>query len=145
LADVTAYLEAQKAAHPEFAGKTANYLDVHSGGLTIYAKDQIINKALYDLGFSPIKAVLDLPAGETYLTGSDEQAAAFDADILLIYPFGLSREEMLAAHRTLENLPSFHNGGAIILDDLGFSTASVLSIPYVLDKLVPQFADALAE
>jgi iron complex transport system substrate-binding protein len=145
LADTAAYLAAQKAAHPEFAGKTANYLDVHNGGLTIYSEAQFINKTLYDLGFSPIQAVLDLPDDATYLTGSDEQAAEFDADILVIYPFGLSREDMLAAHRTLENLPSFQNGGAIILDDLGFSTASVLSIPYAVDKLVPQFAAALSK
>ncbi|QDZ11419.1 iron-siderophore ABC transporter substrate-binding protein [Devosia ginsengisoli] len=145
IAELNAYLAAQKAAHPEFAGHTANYLDVHQGGLTYYARAQFINATLYQLGFSPIEAVLAIPAGESYATTSDEQAALVDADILLIYPFGLSREEMLAAHPTLPNIGAFKNGGAIILPDLAFSQASVISIPYALERLLPEFSAALAQ
>ncbi len=145
IADLEAYLADQKAAHPEFAGHSANYLDVHAGGLTYYAQTQFINATLYDLGFSPVQAVLDLPAEDTYATVSDEQAALADADILLIYPFGLSREEMLAEHPTLDNLKAFTEGGAVILPDLAFSQASVLSIPYALDRLIPEFSAILGE
>lgn len=143
VANLNAYLAGQKAAHPEFAGHTANYLDVHAGGLTYYAQSQFINSTLYDLGFSPVQAVLDLAEDETYATVSDEQAALTDADILLVYPFGLSRDEMLAAHPTLNNLKAFTDGGAVILPDLAFSQASVLSIPYALDRLVPEFSAIL--
>ena len=145
IAQLDAYLAEQKAAHPEFAGHTANYLDVHSGGLTYYAQTQFINQTLYRLGFSPVQAVLDLPADETYATTSDEQAMLADADILVIYPFGSTREEMLAAHPTLPSLGAFQNGGAIILPDLAFSQASVISIPYALDTLLPEFTAALTD
>lgn len=145
MAELDAYLAEQKAAHPEFAGHTANYLDVHQGGLTYYAKTQFINSTLFDLGFTPIQAVLDMPEGESSITTSDEQAELVDADILLVYPFGLTREDMLAAHPTLNNIGAFAQSGAIILPDLAFSQASVISIPYALDSLLPQFVEVLGQ
>lgn len=143
LAGLEDYLAGQKAAHPEFAGHTANYVDVHDGGLTYYARSQVINSTLYDLGFSPVRAVLDMGEDESYVTTSDEQAELVDADIMLIYPFGKTLPEMLESHPTLDTLQAFKSDRAIILPDLAFSQASVLSIPYALDSLVPEFAAAL--
>ncbi|SDH05986.1 ABC transporter substrate-binding protein [Pelagibacterium luteolum] len=128
------YLAGIKAENPQFAGHTANYLDVHAGGLTYYAQTQFINKTLYDLGFSPVPAVLDMPADESYVTVTAEEARLADADILLIYPFGSTRDEILAANPTLDTLEAFQTGGAILLPDLAFSQASVLSIPYALER-----------
>lgn len=145
LAGLADYLAAQKAAHPEFAGHTANYVDVHDGGLTFYSRSQFINATLYDLGFSPVKAVLDMEEDDSYVTTSDEQAELVDADIMLIYPFGKTLPAMLESHPTLQTLDAFKRKRALILPDLAFSQASVLSIPYALGRLVPQFAAALGQ
>lgn len=144
VAELDTYLAGVRADNPQFQDHTANYLDVHQGGLTYYAQTQFINKTLYELGFSPVQAVLDMPDDSTSVTVSNEQAFLADADILLIYPFGQTRQEMLQANPTLDSLSAFRDGGEIILPDLAFSQASVLSIPYALDSLVPAFQNALA-
>lgn len=144
LADLDAYLAAQNAAHPEFAGRTANYLDVHSSGIYQYADDHIVNGALYALGFSPIQGALDVPEDQTFTIVSAELLPDYDADIVLAYSFGRTLDELIAEVPTLATLPSVAEGRFLLLDNLAFSNASVLSIPYAFDRLIPQFSVALA-
>jgi iron complex transport system substrate-binding protein len=145
LADLDAYLAAQKAAHPEFAGKTVNYLDIYPGGISSYSDDHIVNGMLYATGFSPIAGALDIPAGQSSISVSAELLADYDADIVLIYPFGRTLDELIAETPTLGKLSSVEHGRAFVLQDLAFSNASVVSIPYALDNLLPRFSAALAE
>lgn len=137
------YLVTQKAAHPEFAGRTANYLDIYPGGISTYSSRHIVNTMLYGVGFSPIPGA-EMPADTSSLTVSAELLPDYDADITVIYPFGRSLTELDAENPTLSTLPSVAAGRAFILDNLAFSTASVVSIPYALDQLIPQFSAALA-
>lgn len=145
LADLDAYFAEQKAAHPEFAGKTAAYLDIYPGGINSPSDDHIVNGDLYAVGFSPTAGALSVPDGESGIDISPERLAEFDADILLIYPFGRTLDELIAETPTLANLPSIKDGRAFVLQDLAFSTASVISIPYALNNLLPQFSAALAD
>ncbi len=135
-----AYFSEQKAAHPEFSGKTANYLDIYSGGIASYSDAHIVNGALYAIGFEPILGAIDIPEGQSSISVSAELLADYTADITLIYPFGRTLDELIAETPTLDLVPAAATGGLIILDNLAFSNASVLSIPYALDLLVPQFS-----
>ncbi|MCR6671823.1 iron-siderophore ABC transporter substrate-binding protein [Devosia ginsengisoli] len=145
IADLDAYLATQKAAHPEFAGRTVNYLDIYPGGISSYSANHIVNGMLYATGFSPIAGALDVPAGQSSISVSAELLASYDADIVLIYPFGRSLDELIAETPTLATLPSVEDGRAFVLQDLAFSSASVVSIPYALDNLLPRFSAALAD
>lgn len=143
LAGIDRYLADQKAAHPEFGGKTATYLDIYPGGISSYSAAHIVNGMLYGVGFSPNAAASAVPADQSSVNVSPELLPDYDADIVVIYPFGRSLAELEAETPTLGALTSVAAGRAFILDNLAFSTASVLSIPYALDKLLPQFSAAL--
>lgn len=145
LAELDAYLAEQAAVHPEFAGKTANYLDIYPGGIASYSQNHIVNELLYAVGFSPIPAVQEMPEGTSSVTVSSELLDQYDADVLLIYPYGRTLEQLIAEQPTLGALDSVQSGQAFVLDDLAFSTASVLSIPYALDELLPRVSTALEE
>ncbi|WP_286718989.1 ABC transporter substrate-binding protein [Devosia sp. 63-57] len=138
------HLAEQKAAHPEFSGKTANYLDIFPGGIWSYGEYHIVNQTIYALGFSPIAATAQVPEGEANITISAELLPDYDADIVVAFPYGRSFDALLAETPTLDTLTSVKQGRFILLGDLAFSAASVVSIPYAVDQLVPQFAAALA-
>lgn len=144
LADLDAYLAQKRAEHPEFAGKTANYLDIYPGGIASYSDDHIVNGALYALGFVPTAQSVSVPNDQSSEMVSPELLPDYDADIVLVYPFDRNLEQLVAETPTLSALPSVEDGRLFLLDDLAFSAASVLSIPYALDRLVPQFSAALA-
>lgn len=144
LAKLDDYLAATKAAHPEFAGKTANYLDIYPGGISSYSARHIVNTMLYGAGFSPIAAA-ELPEGQSSVQVSAELLPDYDADIVVIYPFGRTLADLEAETPTLGALASVKDGRAFVLDNLAFSNASVLSIPYALERVVPEFSKALAD
>ena len=145
LDEMNGYFAAHKAAHPEFAEHTATYLDIYPEGISAYNEQQFVNRMLTEIGFSATGASLAIPDGETSIAVSAELVTDYDADIVLIYPFGRTLEEMIADQPIVGQLSSIAEGRAFVLEDLAFSTASVLSIPYALDSLVPKMSTALSQ
>ncbi|UYN98147.1 MAG: ABC transporter substrate-binding protein [Devosia sp.] len=145
LAELDAYLAAQKAAHPEFAGKTGNYLDIYSGGISSYAESHIVNGALYAIGLEPVPGTDSIPSGQSSISVSAELVGDYVGDVTLIYPFGRTLDELIAETPTLGLVPQAETGGLMVLDNLAFSNASVLSIPYALDRLIPVFSTVLGQ
>ena len=119
-------------------------LDIFPGGIWSYGEYHIVNQTIYALGFSPIAATAQVPEGEANITISAELLPDYDADIVVAFPYGRSFDALLAETPTLDTLTSVKQGRFILLGDLAFSAASVVSIPYAVDQLVPQFAAALA-
>lgn len=143
LDELNAYFADQKADHPEFSGHTATYLDIYPGGVSAYTEDQFVNAILTRIGFSATEASLAIPDDQSSVEVSAELLADFDADIVLIYPFQRTLEQIVEEQPIVGQLESVRDGRAFILQDLAFSTASVLSIPYALDSLVPSMSAAL--
>jgi len=143
LAELDAYYARQRAAYPQFAGLTANYFDIFGADIYSYSDAHIVNRILYATGFSPIENATNLPAGAGSVIVSAEQVGAYDADVALVYPFGQTEEEMIATIPTLANWSSVRGGTFYVLEDLALSNSSVFSIPYALDRLLPQIAAAL--
>jgi iron complex transport system substrate-binding protein len=80
---------------------------------------------------------------------SAEQVSAFDADIAVMLPIGFTAAET-TGDPLLASLPVVQDGRAIVLDPTdeltqAYSAASVLSIPVVLEQLVPKLAEAAAK
>ncbi|GAB3822638.1 iron-siderophore ABC transporter substrate-binding protein [Kribbella italica] len=136
--------------HPEFKGKT---ISVGSFGADNYVympgdpRVQILN----EMGFVNAPGVQKLEETNTKkefaLPISKEKVADIDADVLVAYVDGLSAAKF-AADPVYAALPSVKKGTAYVMDDQqvisGMSAVSVLSVPWVLDKIVPGLAKAAA-
>ncbi|GAA1531871.1 iron-siderophore ABC transporter substrate-binding protein [Kribbella lupini] len=136
--------------HPEFKGKT---ISVGSFGADNYVympgdpRVQILN----EMGFVNAPGVEKLEQTnakkEFALSISKEKVADIDADVLVAYVDGLTAAKF-AADPVYAALPSVKKGSAYVLEDQqvisGMSAVSVLSVPWVLDKIVPGLAKAAA-
>lgn len=137
------------AAHPEFAGKTLTVvnLDTASGEANVYLPTDPRVQVLTELGFVDAPGVEalaeDNPAGNFYKTISLENLRDIDADVVVGFVSGNAGP---ASDPAFAQLSAFGRGSAVVLSDeqviSGLSSVSVLSIPWVLDKIVPQLAEA---
>ncbi|TAJ47521.1 MAG: ABC transporter substrate-binding protein [Herbiconiux sp.] len=137
------------AANPEFAGLTTVAATKFGDAYGAYLAGDGRFDILADLGFVQNPAVLDLEPAGFYANVSAEQVSVFDADVTVMLPIGFTAEEILA-DPLLQTLSVVKDGRAVALDPSdeltgAYSAASVLSIPVVLDQLVPQLATAAAK
>ncbi|MGC4940131.1 iron-siderophore ABC transporter substrate-binding protein [Kribbella sp. DT2] len=136
--------------HPEFKGKT---ISVGSFGADnyIYTPGDPRVQILNEMGFVNAPGVLKLEETNTKkefaLPISKEKVGDIDADVLVAYVDGLTAAKF-AADPVYAALPSVKKGSAYVLEDQqvisGMSSVSVLSVPWVLDKIVPGLAKAAA-
>lgn len=146
--ETTSSIADAAAAHPEFAGLTTVAATKFGDAYGAYLAGDGRFDILADLGFVQNPPVLDLEPAGFYANVSAEQVSTFDADVSVMLPIGFTAEEILA-DPLLQSLSVVKDGRAIVLDPTdeltgAYSAASVLSIPVVLDQLVPQLATAAA-
>lgn len=134
--------------HPEFEGKTISVLSL-GGDNYVYMPNDPRVQLLNELGFDNAEGVVDL-AKET---GSEnfapeipkEEVDSMDADVVVGYADGVGAETV-RDDPVYANLQSFERGSAYVLDDQkvigGMSSVSVLSIPWVMDQIVPSLSQA---
>jgi iron complex transport system substrate-binding protein len=134
--------------HPEFKGKT---ITVGSFGAENYVymptdpRVQILN----EMGFVNAPGVEKLQAGNTKkefaLTVSKEKVPDVDADVVVAYVDGLGAQKF-QADPVYSSLAAVKRGSAYVMEDQqvisGMSVVSVLSVPWVLDKIVPGLSKA---
>jgi len=134
--------------HPEFKGKT---ITVGSFGAENYVympgdpRVQILN----EMGFENAPGVEALEKTNTKkefsLAISKEKVADVDADVLVAYVDGLGAQKFLA-DPVYSSLGAVKRGSASAMEDqqviCGMSAVSVLSVPWVLDKTIPNLAKA---
>lgn len=139
-------IAAAAAAHPEFAGKTtvsaAKFGDAYGAYLAGDGRFDI----LAQLGFVSNPAVDALESNGFYAAVSAENVPAFDADVLVIVSIGFTLAET-EADPLLASLQVVKDKRAVIIDPESelsgaYGAASVLSIPVVLEQLVPKLAAA---
>jgi iron complex transport system substrate-binding protein len=150
LVDETTTAIADSAAeHPEFGGLTAVAGTKFGDAYGAYLAGDGRFDLLADLGFVQNPAVLELEPSGFYANVSAEQITDLNADVTLLLPIGFTADETLA-DPLLSTLPAVQDGRAIVLDPESeltgaYSAASVLSIPVVLEGLVPELASAAAK
>lgn len=134
--------------HPEFKGKT---ITVGSFGPDNYVylpgdpRVQILN----EMGFQNAPGVEALEKTNTKkefsLAISKEKIADVDADVLVAYVDGIGTQKFLS-DPVFSSLGAVKRGGAYALQDQqvisGMSAVSVLSVPWVLDKMLPGLTKA---
>lgn len=149
VAETQAAIEQVATDNPAFAGLTAvagtKFGDAYGAYLAGDGRFDI----LAEFGFVQNPPVLELEPAGFYANVSAEQIAALDANVAVLLPIGFTEAEILA-DPLLSTLNVVKDGRAIVLDGTdelsgAYSAASVLSIPVVLEQLVPKLADAAAK
>ena len=146
VSSVEARFEEVRGEHPEFAGATA-VVATPWEGIYVYGREDLRGRFLTALGFE-VPEWVDEVAGEEFGGNlSQERADLLNVDVIVWLdaedgegPLGGPLYATLDVHT---------EGREVVLDSyddpLGGATSfvSVLSLPYLLDGLVPQLADAL--
>ena len=148
---VHARFDEAAAAHPEFADASVVFLqNAFYEGQAIAYQDGLSTAFLTDLGFT-IPPSLD-PFGGKDLAGQahiplENLSVLNDGDVLLWATEAPEDRTALEAEPLYQALEPVQDGGLVFTDGVTAGAiyfTSVLSLPYVIDKLVPALAAALA-
>jgi iron complex transport system substrate-binding protein len=135
-----------KAAHPEFAGKTAAVAFFFNDQPGAYSSQDIRSRLLSDLGFVIPKEYDTIAGSAFYASFSAEQISLLDVNALIWIisdPTGIAA---IKASPLRNGLTALTEGREVFTDQLtagAFSFSSPLSIPYLLDELVPDLSAAV--
>ena len=145
IAAINARLDDIAAAHPEWATKTAALGSFTDGAPWAYSMYDVRAKFLYEMGFVQTPAMQELADPSTFwLELSAEQLEVIDADVMVYY----TRNDQVQAVLDEPNrqfLKAVETGSEVFLGDMtiaALSRVSLLSIPVVLDSLVPMLEAA---
>jgi iron complex transport system substrate-binding protein len=134
-----------KAANPTFAGKSVVVAAAFNGQYGAYTRGDGRVQFMEALGFTNSQKIEDLKPANFYAAISKEQVGLLDADLTVMFGIGAGAE--LKKDTVLGSLPAAKAGRLLIIDDAdlvnAFSTNSVLSTPYTLEKFVPMVQAAL--
>lgn len=147
VADVQGKLDAAATANPTFKGKTVASVSKFGDAYGAYLPGDGRFDILGELGFVNNPAIEKLDASGFYATVSVENVKTLDADVAVVLPIGLTLAQA-TGDKLLASLDVVKDRRTVFLDpetDLGqaWSAASVLSIPLVLEGVVPDLAAAL--
>lgn len=145
IANVGAEFDAALADHPEFAGASAVVATPYEG-IWVYGPEDPRGRLLTNLGFEVPEWVAEVTGDEFGGNLSEERAELLDLDVIIWLDPDDAKElggplyESLAVHQEGREV-----GVDSFNDPLGAATSfvTVLSIPYLLDGLVPMLATAI--
>lgn len=140
-----------RAEHPEFEGLELVYAGAYGEGqVYVEASRSARLELLTGLGFDvPDDIDALVPADRFTADVSGEQLELLDRDVLL-WELGAAEgmREVVESNPLYRNLAVAREGRAVFVDDLilagALAHASVSSLPYVLDELVPLLASAVS-
>jgi len=146
IADLEAKFTEAAAANPQFAGKTVTVGTYYSGGWGAYVTGDGRVDFMEALGFTANQQIEALKGDSFSVSLSAEQLGLLDADLVVVFPIGLSASE-ITADPVLQALPATQAGRLVVLDDTtltnAFSSATTLGLAHALENAVPLFAAAV--
>ncbi len=152
VADVEQQIEDTAAQHPELEGTSFVYGTIDPAAADqIYAYTEVDNrpKLLGALGMVHSEAVTKAAEGkegEFAITWSPEKADALTSDVFVSWAADEGVREDIEKDPLLSRIPAVANGGLVLQTDaqevLSVSAASPLSIPWALENVVPEIAEA---
>jgi iron complex transport system substrate-binding protein len=145
-----ALFDRAKAEHPSFKGREVLIVAPGGGGkLSVFAPTDTRGRFVTSLGFTQPDAIKKATGDQFYAYVSEERLDLVDVDALVVLADDPTTRKQLLAQPAFTSLKVVREGRAIMVDDLDLSMAlsasSVLSIPYALDRIVPQLDAALAK
>jgi iron complex transport system substrate-binding protein len=142
--DVSAQIADAAAAHPGWAGQTANFVvPAADGSWFAYTEQDSRGRLLTELGFVIPQPILDLAGDLFYAQGSGENLALVDADLIT---YVTEEQEEVEALPLWQSIPAVGDGRSVFVDQglagaMSFSTT--LSLPFAIDGLVPKIETTL--
>lgn len=150
IAATSARLADAASAHPEFAGKTFTFgsLWVGDPGMNVYSKTDPRVYLVEQLGLTASAGVEELSKQPGYyFTVSFENLASVDADVLIALDEGDAASDALYQNPLVQRFKPVAEGRLVRMTDKSFvmatSAPSVLSIPWMLDRFIPELAARL--
>ncbi len=146
IADVEGQLQAAADAHPEWDGLEAAVGYVLSETeIGAYASADPRPRLMAELGFVTPAEFDELAGDLFYSSFSFEEMGRLDRDVLVWISGDPAINDQIRANPLREQLVAVDEGRELFLDQLqagAFSFSSPLSIPYLLETLVPQLEAA---
>jgi iron complex transport system substrate-binding protein len=145
VAGVEARFDAVKSEHPEFVGASSLVATPYEG-IYVYGPEDVRGRLLQALGFVLPENLSEVTGAEFGGNLSEEAADMLDVDAI-IWLDGATTEDLGGPLYT--SLPVHTEGREVHLDSFGdplggaTSFVTVLSLPYLLDGLVPKLAAAI--
>lgn len=150
--DVEARFTEAREQHPKFVGALGvNAYPTGDGNFQAYPAPDPGGRLMEDLGFVVPPEIVDLAAGAAWVDISGERASLFDIDVVLWLVEDAAAEQRLLDNPLYAGLDIAKQGRHVFLaydgptDDMASATSmqTVLSLPFLLDHLVPMLAAAL--
>ena len=148
--DLEGQIAAARAAHPEFAGKTAMFV-THLSPLDLsrirfYTDNDSRVQFLHDLGFASPAVVTEASSAGVFSgeISAERIDALADVDVLVTYG-GRPLRDKITTDLLVARLPAIRRGALVMLDNDPLGTAAnptPLSLPYVLEAYAGRLADA---
>lgn len=139
-----------KAAHPEFAGKEAVVASPYNDLVSVFAPEDARGRFLADLGFTQPPGIAELAGSQFSADLSYERIDLIDVDAIVWIVNSIPTDVPRFDEEPLYSTLDVHTGGHEVfvenLSPTGGATSfvTVLSLPFLIDELVPQLADAVA-
>jgi iron complex transport system substrate-binding protein len=147
--DTEALFTKAKADHPGFAGREVLMVAPDAGKVSVFAPTDTRGRFVTSLGFKQPADVAKVTGDQFYADVSAERLDLIDVDALILLADDAAAGRKLLAQPEFQRLSVVQDGRVITVDDIDLSMAlsasSVLSIPYALDRIVPQLDAALAK
>ena len=148
--EVDAKFAAVRDANPDFVGAEGLVATIYNDKISIYAAQDGRGRFMTSLGFTQPAEITEL-ANDTFSADvSKERVDLVDVDVLVWIVLDVGTDPATFAADPLYAALPVHTGGHDVYvangSDVGsaLSFQSVLSIPFLLDELVPQLAAARA-
>jgi len=145
VADVEAQFAAARQQHPEWDGASALVAAYFNNEYGAYSAQDVRGRLLASLGFEVPAEINELAGESFYASISRERLDLLDTDALLWIVSTEAERQAIENDPLYQQLDVAKQGRAIFLDQQlsgAASFSSVLSLPYLLEELVPQLADA---
>ena len=147
--DVEAQFARVREAHPEFEGVELAYAGAYDGGqFYVETEGSTRVQVLLDLGFVVGDELAALGSDRFYHEISPEQLELLDQDLVVWEPADVSLVPAIRANPLYGTLAVSQEDRAVFLDDPvvagALAHSTVLSLPFLLDELVPRLDAAVA-
>ena len=150
VSDLDGRFAAAREDHPEFEGASGVVVGLTAEGDSYtpspYGSQDVRGRFMDSLGFRIPEEVADLAGDSFFADLSRERLEIIDADALVWVTVAAEDYEAVRTDPLYRRLDAAKEGRDIFLDgtlSAALSFSSVLSLPYVLDELVPQLAAAV--
>lgn len=149
VAGAEAALRAVRDEHPEWRGRRVMIVTPSpEGGMYVFADSDARGRFVAELGFEQPTEVATLTTGAFYAEISPERFDLLDGDALIVLADTTAATAALDDMPTFERLDVVRDGRVVTVADLELSmvlsASTPTSIPYALERLVPELEAVLA-